>query len=123
MGALAKGYHIYKFKGSYTDCPRFWGQFFQVVDKSNIATISKFTYLLDLKVKRSVEALGIYKEGYNRAQTILGDRHGKESKRVKSYVKEVTDQPNVASNNPKKITEFSERLSYSVFKRYKQWRN
>ena len=108
---------ISKFEGSYMDWPRFWGQFTEAIDKSNLAPITKFTYLcehLDPKVKRVVEALPFTAEGYNRAKSILQDRFGKESEIVKSYIKEIMDLPHVTSASPNKISEFSEKLSYCV---------
>ena len=47
---------------------RFWGQFTETVDKSNIAAINKFTYLCEFlspKVKRRVESLPFTAEGYH----------------------------------------------------------
>ena len=46
--------NIVQFDGSHMDWPRFLGQFTEMVDKSNIAAINKFTYLcgfLSPKVK------------------------------------------------------------------------
>ena len=34
--------------GSFTEWPKFWGQFTEAIDKSSIATITKFIYLLEL---------------------------------------------------------------------------
>lgn len=83
---------ISKFEGSYMDWrPRFWGQFSETIDKTNIAPINKFTYLcklLDTKVKHTVEVLPFTSEGYNRAKSILQDRYGKESEIIKSYVRD-----------------------------------
>ena len=70
-----------KFDGSYMNWPKFWGQFSEAIDKSTIAPITKFTYLLELlepKVKRCIEALPFSPEGYNRAKVILEDKYGKE---------------------------------------------
>ena len=60
--------NIAQFDGSHMDWPRFWGQFTETVDKSNIAAINKFTYLcgfLSPKVKRCVESLPFTTEEYN----------------------------------------------------------
>ena len=75
---------ITKFDGTYMDWPRFWGQFTEAIDKTGAQPITKFTYLrelLDVKVKRAIEALPFTAEGYNRAKNILSKRFGKESKR------------------------------------------
>ena len=86
--------NIVQFDGSYMDWPRFWGQFTETVDKSNIAAINKFTYLcgfLGPKVKRRVESLPFTAEGYNRAKSILQDQYGKTPEIVKAYIKEIMD--------------------------------
>jgi hypothetical protein len=65
---------ISRFGGSFTDWPKFWGHFTEAVDKSPIAAITKFTYLLELlepNVKRSVESLPFTLEGDKRAKTNL----------------------------------------------------
>ena len=51
-------------------------------------------------------------EGYNRAKSILNERFGKESEIVKAYVKEILDLPLISSANPRRINEFSEKLTY-----------
>ena len=108
---------ITKFDGTYMDWPRFWGQFTEAIDKTGAQPITKFTYLrelLDVKVKRAIEALPFTAEGYNRAKSILSERFGKESEIVKAYIKEILDLPSISSPNPRKIVEFSEKLTYCV---------
>ena len=87
---------IERFKGSFLDWPRFWGQFTETINKADIVPINKFTYLCGLlgwKVKSAVEALPFNSENYNRAKLILQGRYGKESEIVKAYVKEIMDVP------------------------------
>ena len=108
---------ITKFDGTYMDWPRFWGQFTEAIDKTGAQPITKFTYLrelLDVKVKRAIEALPFTAEGYNRAKSILSERFGKESEIVKAYIKEILDLPSISSPNPRKIGEFSKKLTYCV---------
>ena len=108
---------ITKFDGTYRDWPRFWGQFTETINKTSVPPITKFSYLrepLDFKVKRTVEALPFTVEGYNRAKSILNERFGKESEIVKAYTKEILDLPSISSANPRKISEFSEKLTYCV---------
>jgi len=108
---------ITKFNGSFKDWPRFWGQFTEGIDKSSVAAITKFTYLLELltpKAKTCVESLPFSVEGYNRAKAILKDKYGKESEIVKSYVREILELPSISNSNPRKISEFSETLTYCV---------
>lgn len=108
---------ITKFDGTYMDWPRFWGQFTEAIDKTSVQPITKFSYLRELlhfKVKRTIEALPFTAEGYNRAKSILNERFGKESEIVKAYIKEILDLPSISSANPRKIGEFSEKLTYCV---------
>ena len=108
---------IAKFNGSVIDWPKFWGQFSEAVDKSTLAPITKFTYLLELlepNVQRSVESLPFSPEGCNRAKVILKDKYGKESEIAKCHVKEILDSPNISGTNPRKITNFCDKLTYSV---------
>lgn len=106
-----------RFEGSYLDWPRFWGQFTETIDKAEVAPINKFTYLCGLlgpKVKTAVEALPFTAEGYNRAKSILLNNYGKESEITKAYVKEIMALPVITSANPRRISEFSETLTYCV---------
>ena len=107
---------ISKFDGSFMDWPRFWGQFIEVIDKSSIAPITKFTYLRELlsKVRRCIETLPFTSEGYNQAKSVLLDKFGKESEIVNSYVREILELPYITNANPLKIADFSEKLSYCV---------
>ena len=108
---------IQRFEGSNLDWPRFWGQFTETIDKAGIAPINKFTYLCGLlgpKVKTAVEALPFTAEGYNRAKSILLSNYGKESEITKAFVKEIMALPVITSANPRKISEFSEKLTYCV---------
>ena len=108
---------ITKFNGTYADWPRFWGQYSETIDKTNVPPVTKFTYLrelLDAKVRKTVEALPHSAEGYKRAVSILKDRFGKESEIVKGYVKEILELPYTPTGNPKRIHEFHDRLSHCV---------
>lgn len=108
---------ITKFNGTYADWPRFWGQYSESIDKSNVPPVTKFTYLhelLDARVRKTVGGLPQTAKRYNRALSILKDRFGKESDIVKAYVKEILDPPYTPTGNPKRIHEFYKKLSYSV---------
>ncbi len=108
---------ITKFDGSCMNWPKFWSQFSEAIDKSTIAPITKFTYLLELlepKVKRCVEALPFSPEGYNRAKAILHDKYGKETEIVKCYVKEILDLAHILGTSPHKIADFHEKLTHCV---------
>jgi len=106
---------ITKFDGTYMDWPRFWGQFTEAIDKTSVQPITKFSYLRELlhfKVKRTLEALPFTAEGYNWAKSILNERFGKESEIVTAYIKEILDLPSISSANPRKVSEFSKKLTY-----------
>ena len=96
---------ITKFNGTFKYWPRFWGQFCEAIDKSNIAGVTKFSYLRELlapKVRASIEALPFTPEGYLRALSILKDKYGKESEIVKAYNKEIWELPVISGVNAKK---------------------
>ena len=106
-----------KFDSTYMDWLRFWGQFTEAIDKMGVQPITKFSYLrelLDVKVKRAIEALPFTAKEYNRAKSILSERFGKESEIVKANIKEILDLPSISSPNPRKIGELSEKLTYCV---------
>lgn len=108
---------ITKFDGSYMDWMRFWGEYSETIDKTNIAPVTKFTFLRELlceKAKKTIEALPHTAEGYNRALSLLKDRFGKESEIVKAYVKAILDLPHVPTANARKIHDFYEKLAYNV---------
>ena len=108
---------IAEFDGSYMDWLRFWGQFEEIVDKTNMTATSKLAYLRGLlckKVRKSIEALPFTAEGYNRAKSILKSAYGKESEVIKAYTKEIMSLPHIPNVNLKRIHEFSEKLLYCV---------
>ena len=108
---------ISKFDGTYMDWTRFWGQFGESIEKSGLPSVAKFSYLKELlsnKARRDIEPLPFTPVGYNRAKAILKEKYGKESEIVKAYSKEILDLPHVSSSSPKKISEFSEKLTYCV---------
>ncbi|XP_068738114.1 uncharacterized protein [Montipora capricornis] len=108
---------ITKFSGTFQDWPRFWGQFSEAIDKSSIASVTKFSYLRELlapKLRMSIEALPFSAEGYNRAVAILKDTYGKDSEIVKAYNKEIVALPVFSGVHLKAIHQFHERLAYCV---------
>ena len=108
---------ITKFNGTFQDWPRFWGQFSASIDKSSIASVTKFSYLRELlapKPRMSIEALPFSAEGYNRAVAILKDEYGKDSEIVKAYNKEILELPVTSDVDVKEIHQFHERLAYCV---------
>ena len=58
---------ITKLKGTHTDCLRFWNQFKEENDSSDVSPITKFSYLKELvdpKVRSIIDALPFNSEGY-----------------------------------------------------------
>ena len=97
------------------DWPRFWGQFTETIDKTSVAPITKFSYLRELhdpKVKRTIEALPLTVEGYNRAKSILMEKFGKDSEIIKAYTSAILGLLTITGANPNKISGFSEKLTY-----------
>ena len=108
---------ITKFNGTNLDWNRFWGQFVEGIDKSEMAAITKFSYLkefVDPKVRKSIDGLPFTAEGYEKAKAILIERYGNVSEVVKAYVKDILDLPKINGNQPRKIHLFYERLLYDV---------
>lgn len=61
---------ITKFSGELTDWPRFWNQLEAEIDRSEVAAVTKFSYLKELvdpKVKTTIDGLPFTTEGYQRA--------------------------------------------------------
>ena len=107
---------ITKFKGVQTDWLRFWNQFQTGIDGTNIAQVTKFSYLkelLDPKVRVCVDGLPFTTEGYERAKNILKSKYGKDSEVINSYVQNIIGLP-VLGSQPHKIHAFYETLLTSV---------
>ena len=91
---------ISRFNETYEDW--FWNQFVEITDKTAMPGVTKFTYLksfLDTKVKKSVEGLLFTNEGYNRAKSILLDKHSKDSEIIKVYTQQIFDLPTIPNQN------------------------
>ena len=80
---------ITKFDGTHTDFVRFWNMFTKEIDKTSIASISKFSYLKELvspKVRLHIDGLPFSTEGYTRAKSILQSKYGKVSEIINAHV-------------------------------------
>ena len=56
------------------DSMRFWNQYEAEIEKSDISSVSKFSYLKELlipSVRATIDALPLIREGYERAKQIL----------------------------------------------------
>ena len=108
---------ITKFSGELTDWPRFWNQFEAEIDRSEVAAVTKFSYLKELvnpKVKTSIDGLLFTTEGYQRAKSILQSKYGQTSEIVNEYVQNIMVLPVITGSHPKKIHEFYEKLLFNV---------
>ena len=91
------------------------------IRSENLSTVNKFYFfpghnLISSQVvwNLSIEALSFTPEGYNRAKSILTEKYGKKSEIVKAYTREILELPSTSNSNQKKISEFSEKLTYCV---------
>ena len=103
---------ISKFSGELTDWPRFWNQYEAEIDLSEVAAVTKFSYLKDLvnpKVKTAIDGLPFTTEGYQRAKNILKSKYGQMSEIVNAYVQNIMALPMITGSHPKKIHEFYEK--------------
>jgi len=110
-------FQIARFNGTYGDWPRFWNQFVEIIDKATMPGVTKFAYLksfLDQKVKHSVQGLPFSNEGYNRAKSILLDKYGKDSEIIKAYSQHLFELPFIPNQNPYRIHEFCDKLTFAV---------
>ena len=65
---------VTKFHGMHLHSKRFWGQFKEEIDKSNIGQVAKFSYLKKLLVPRVgaiIEGSPFNREGYTQTKNIL----------------------------------------------------
>lgn len=61
----------------------------EIIDKIIMVGVMKFVYLkffFDLKVKKLIEGLLFFNEGYNRVKFILLDKYGKDLEIIKVYM-------------------------------------
>ena len=108
---------ITKFNGTPQDWLRVWNQFEAEIDKSQVAAVTKFSYLKELvepKVRNAIDGLPFTAEGYERAKSILKSKYGKPCEIVHAYVQNIMSLPTISGNQPKKVHEFYETLVYNV---------
>eukprot|EP00794_Sanderia_malayensis_P007573 gene7573-biopygen6100 len=108
---------ISKFQGTYLDWQRFWNLFEMEIDKSDIASVSKFSYLKEAlvqKVRATIDGLPLTTEGYERAKQILRTRYGKPSEVANAHIQNIVSLPTINGTQPPKILEFFEKLVTSV---------
>ena len=108
---------ITPFKGTCLDWFRFWEQFEAEVDKTKMATISKFSYLrelLDDQPKKEIIGLPFSEEGYTQAKEILKKKYGNISEIIQAHGREILKLPTITTVNLKQIHEFYRSLNVSV---------
>jgi len=107
---------ITKFNGTLQDWLRFWNQFEAEIDKSQVASVTKFSYLKELvepKVRSTIDGVPFCTEGCERAKSILKSKHGKPCEIVHAYVQNIMSLPTITGSQPKKVHEFYEILVYN----------
>ena len=106
-----------KFNGTRLDWFRFWNQFESDIEKSELAPVLKFSYLIGLvspKVRSLIDGLPFTTEGYTKAKNILVKKYGKHSEVANAHVQNIMSLPHINNSNPYKIHEFSEKLLSNV---------
>ena len=99
------------------DWVRFWNQFRERMDKTNIAPVTKFTYLkilLQPKVRALIDGLPFTTEGYERAKNILEGEYAETSEIVNGHVQNIMDLPIINGAQPAKVHEFYQALMFNV---------
>ena len=87
---------ITKFNGTPQDWLRFWNQFEAEIDKSQVAAVTKFSYLKEL-VRNAIDGLPFTVEGHERAKSILKSKYGKPCEIVHAYVQNMS-LPTISGN-------------------------
>lgn len=108
---------ITKFRGDLTDWPRFWSPFETDIDKSEIAGVTKYSYLKELadpKIRTEIDGLPFSSEGYERAKNILIRKYGQTCKVVNAYVENIMSLPTIGGTQPARIHDFYEKLLFNV---------
>jgi len=80
---------INKFNGDLTKWQTFWDQFEAIVDKSDMAAVTKFSYLISLLEGEALEVvsgLPLTQANYEIARTSLKDRFGRKERTIFSHI-------------------------------------
>ena len=100
---------ITKLKGTYEGWLPFWNKFQAEIDKTNLASVTKFAYLKELvdpKVQTDMDGLPFTTEGYERAKNILVSEYGKTSEIVNAYAQNIMNLPVITGTQPANIHKF-----------------
>ena len=108
---------ITKFDGTCLHWFRFWNQFESEIDKAEIGSVSKFSYLKELlipRVRLLIDGLPFTSEGYSRAKSILLGKFGKSTEIAAAHIQCITSLPVIQNSDPNRIHDFYEKLVVSV---------
>ena len=108
---------ISKFKVTPLDWIRFWEQFKSEIDESNMASITKFSYLIELLTEQPrSEILGLpfSEDVYQQAKRILEKKYGVTSEIVQAHGKQIMKLSIITSGSLRQIHQFYLTLNVSV---------
>ena len=91
------------------DWLRFWNQFDIEIDRADITTVRKFSYLKELvipKIRALVDGLPFNTEVYVRAKAISKAKFGKPSEVTNSHIQCIMSLSIITQNNVIKIHDF-----------------
>ena len=81
-----------KFSGDHTGWQPFWDKFKAVIDNSDLATVTKFTYLQSLlkgEASAAISGLALTEANYVTACDILQQRFGRKERIVFGHIQEL----------------------------------
>ena len=105
------------FRGTVLDWPRFWAQFKEDIDETELKPVKKFNLLKELvgETDRTViENLPSDEAGYNRAKKLLEDKYGDKNEIVAAYTKQIAQLPTIHGVDVNKIHAFYAKLASCV---------
>ena len=111
-----------KFEGTNLDWLRSWSQFETEINRVDITTISKFSYLKELvipKLSALIDGLPINTEGYERAKTILKANFGKPNQVTNPHIHCILSLPTITQNSAGNIHNFYD--FYDFLTNYQQF--
>ena len=98
-----------KFDSTSLDWFRFWNQFESEIEKAEIGSVSKFSYLKELlnrRVRLLFDGVSLTSEGYSRAKSILLGKFGKSTEIAAAYIQYIFSLPVIQNSHPKLIHDF-----------------
>ena len=108
---------ITKFQGTVLDCQRFWAQFKEDNDETELKPVKKFNLLKELvgETDRTViENLPSDEAGYNSAKKLLEDKNGDTNEIVAAYTEQIAQLPTYHGVDINKIHAFCAKVASCV---------